>query len=162
MSSDSHVPRKCWKYKDPQALVLQCWRPDDQGGSHRNLRLGHMIQGYIKSIPLKVRNRIGSYSPIHGSCARGQSRRRNPKSRVQTVSKAKSVVQRSSATLSGDKPWPLSRSFSRSAWYAWSTAIVFSLWLSTEVVTFSPRPHPYLPCFAPLSRERLSLHCSPN
>ncbi len=28
---------------------------------------------------------------------------------------------------------------------------------------FSPRPHPYLPCFAPLSRiERLSLHCSPN
>ncbi len=37
-----------------------------------------------------------------------------------------------------------------------------SLWLSTEVVTFSPRPHPYLPCFAPLSRERLSLHCSPN
>ncbi len=38
----------------------------------------------------------------------------------------------------------------------------FSLWLSTEVVAFSPRPHPYLPCFAPLSRERLSLHCSPN
>ncbi len=37
-----------------------------------------------------------------------------------------------------------------------------SLWLSTEVVAFSPRPHPYLPCFAPLSRERLSLHCSPN
>ncbi len=28
---------------------------------------------------------------------------------------------------------------------------------------FSPRPHPYLPCFASLSRiERLSLHCSPN
>ncbi len=28
---------------------------------------------------------------------------------------------------------------------------------------FSPRSHPYLPCFAPLSRiERLSLHCSPN
>ncbi len=24
------------------------------------------------------------------------------------------------------------------------------------MVTFSPRPHPYLPCFAPLSRERLS------
>ncbi len=23
-----------------------------------------------------------------------------------------------------------------------------SLWLSTEVVAFSPRPHPYLPCFA--------------
>ncbi len=38
----------------------------------------------------------------------------------------------------------------------------FSLWLSTEAVAFSPRPHPYLPCFAPLSRERLSLHCSPN
>ncbi len=36
------------------------------------------------------------------------------------------------------------------------------LWLSTEAVAFSPRPHPYLPCFAPLSRERLSLHCSPN
>ncbi len=35
-------------------------------------------------------------------------------------------------------------------------------WLSTEAVAFSPRPHPYLPCFAPLSRERLSLHCSPN
>ncbi len=33
---------------------------------------------------------------------------------------------------------------------------IFSLWLSTEVVAFSPRPHPYLPCFAPLSRERLS------
>ncbi len=27
---------------------------------------------------------------------------------------------------------------------------------------FSPRSHPYSPCFAPLSRERLSLHCSPN
>ncbi len=28
---------------------------------------------------------------------------------------------------------------------------------------FSPRPHAYLPCFAPLSRiERLSLLCSPN
>ncbi len=39
---------------------------------------------------------------------------------------------------------------------------LLSLWLSTEVVAFSPRPHPYLPCFAPLSRERLSLHCSPN
>ncbi len=24
------------------------------------------------------------------------------------------------------------------------------------MVAFSPRPHPYLPCFAPLSRERLS------
>ncbi len=36
------------------------------------------------------------------------------------------------------------------------------LWLSTEEVAFfTPRPHPYLPCFAPLSRliiERLSLH----
>ncbi len=31
-------------------------------------------------------------------------------------------------------------------------------WLSTEAVAFFPRPHPYLPCFAPLSRERLSLH----
>ncbi len=35
-------------------------------------------------------------------------------------------------------------------------------WLSlslalTEAVAFSPRPHPYLPCFAPLTRERLSL-----
>ncbi len=39
---------------------------------------------------------------------------------------------------------------------------VLSLWLSTEVVAFSPRPHPFLPCFAPLSRERLSLHRSPN
>ncbi len=38
--------------------------------------------------------------------------------------RARSVVQRSSATSSGDKPWPLSRSFSRSAWYAWSTAMV--------------------------------------
>ncbi len=38
--------------------------------------------------------------------------------------RAKSVVRRSSATSSGDKPWPLSRSFSRSAWYAWSTAIL--------------------------------------
>ncbi len=33
-----------------------------------------------------------------------------------------------------------------------------SLLLSTEAVAFfPPRPHPYLPCFAPLSRERLSL-----
>ncbi len=38
--------------------------------------------------------------------------------------RARSVVRRSSATSSGDKPWPLSRSFSRSAWYAWSTAMV--------------------------------------
>ncbi len=38
--------------------------------------------------------------------------------------RAKSVVQRSSTTSSGDTPWPLSRSFSRSAWYAWSTTIV--------------------------------------
>ncbi len=38
--------------------------------------------------------------------------------------RAKSVVRRSSATSSGDKPWPSSRSFSRSAWYAWSTAMV--------------------------------------
>ncbi len=37
------------------------------------------------------------------------------------------------------------------------TTETFSLWLSTEAVAFSPRPHPYLPCFAPLSRERLSL-----
>ncbi len=40
--------------------------------------------------------------------------------------------------------------------------ITHLFWLSTEAVAFSPRPHPYLPCFAPLSRERLSLHCSPN
>ncbi len=41
----------------------------------------------------------------------------------------------------------------------WAKWIVnaLSLWLSTEAVAFSPRPHPYLPCFAPLSRERLSL-----
>ncbi len=38
--------------------------------------------------------------------------------------RAKSVVRRSSATSSGDKPWPLSRSFSRSAWYAWSVTMV--------------------------------------
>ncbi len=43
-----------------------------------------------------------------------------------------------------------------------SNIIPSSLWLSTEAVAFSPRPQPYLPCFAPLSRERLSLHCSPN
>ncbi len=36
----------------------------------------------------------------------------------------KSVVRRSSATSSGDKPWPSSRSFGRSVWYAWSTAMV--------------------------------------
>ncbi len=41
----------------------------------------------------------------------------------------------------------------------WTAAL---FWLSMEAVAFSPRPHPYLPCFAPLSRERLSLHCSPN
>ncbi len=38
--------------------------------------------------------------------------------------------------------------------------------LSTEAVAFfTPRPHPYLPCFSPLSCliiERLSLHGSPN
>ncbi len=44
----------------------------------------------------------------------------------------------------------------------WGGMTGSSLWLSTEAVAFSPRPHPYLPCFAPLSRERLSLHCSPN
>ncbi len=38
--------------------------------------------------------------------------------------RARSVVRRSSATSSGDKHWPLFRSFSRSAWYAWSTAMV--------------------------------------
>ncbi len=39
----------------------------------------------------------------------------------------------------------------------WSLhTISLSLWLSTEAVAFSPRPHPYLPCFAPLCRERLS------
>ncbi len=28
-------------------LALQlCWGPDEQGGSHRDLRLGHIIQGY--------------------------------------------------------------------------------------------------------------------
>ncbi len=43
-----------------------------------------------------------------------------------------------------------------------SRASSLLFWLSTEAVAFSPRPHPYLPCFAPLSRERLSLHCSPN
>ncbi len=42
------------------------------------------------------------------------------------------------------------------------SASTLLFWLSTEAVAFSPRPHPYLPCFAPLSRERLSLHCSPN
>ncbi len=42
------------------------------------------------------------------------------------------------------------------------SASTLLFWLSTEAVVFSPRPHPYLPCFAPLSRERLSLHCSPN
>ncbi len=32
----------------------------------------------------------------------------------------------------------------------------FSLWLSTEVVAFSPRPHPYLPCLLPcLVRDSL-------
>ncbi len=38
--------------------------------------------------------------------------------------------------------------------------ITLLFWLSTEAVAFSPRPHPYLPCFAPLSRERLSLLCT--
>ncbi len=40
------------------------------------------------------------------------------------------------------------------------------LWHSMEAVAFfTPRPRPYFPCFAPLSRliiERLSLHGSPN
>ncbi len=41
--------------------------------------------------------------------------------------------------------------------FLWGLSLGGSLlfWLSTEAVAFSPRPHPYLPCFAPLSSPTL-------
>ncbi len=53
---------------------------------------------------MSLRYHHGRHRPAHSSGGLLVARR------------AKSVVRRSSATSSGDKPWPLSRSFSRSAW----------------------------------------------
>ncbi len=44
---DNNVLHTQFRYlwKEDTQCWRQCWRPDDQGGSHRNLRLGHTIQG---------------------------------------------------------------------------------------------------------------------
>ncbi len=102
------------------AVLGTCW----PRRLHRDLRLGQTIQGSHPSLDLvstsevitalsrnknrqvsqkyckewlhntSFSHRTGSYSPIHGSCAWDQSRRRRPKSRVRTISKVVSMKHR--------------------------------------------------------------------